>query len=97
LELDPIKRLSAKEALEHVWIKEGLKSAKAPKLLQPVASRRREEEQLDPYVYEVSPARPVQDKPLKSLTKHLNFQAVKIGGLDEDDSNTSTPLNEGGI
>jgi hypothetical protein len=35
-------------------------------------------------------------KPKKSLTKHLNFQAVKVG-LDDNDSNMSSPKNEGGI
>lgn len=50
-------------------------------------------------MFEVSPARPLQEKPKKSLMKHFNFQAVKVGGLDDNDndSNTSTPKAEGGI
>lgn len=48
-------------------------------------------------IYEESPQRPIKDKPKKSLTKHFNFQTVKVGGLAESDSVISTPKNEGGL
>jgi hypothetical protein len=64
-------------------------------------NRRREGEQdgVKDNVYEESPVRPIKEKPKKSLTKHFNFQTVKVGGLPdhENDSNMSTPKNEGGI
>ena len=62
-------------------------------------NRRREEEQdgVKGNVYEESPVRPIKEKPKKSLTKHFNFQTVKVGGLGENDSQMSTPHNEGGI
>jgi hypothetical protein len=48
-------------------------------------------------VYEESPVRPIKDKPKKSYTKLNNFQTVKIGANGDNDSNASTPKNEGGI
>lgn len=37
-------------------------------------------------IYEESPQRPIKEQPKKSLTKHFNFQAVKVGGILETDS-----------
>ena len=63
--------------------------------------RRREDQQdgVKGLIYEESPVRPIKEKPKKSLTKHFNFQTVKVGGvgLADVDSLISTPKNEGGI
>lgn len=48
-------------------------------------------------IYEESPVRPIKEKPKKSLTKHFNFQTVKVGSNDNNDSIMSTPKNESGI
>lgn len=47
-------------------------------------------------VYEESPQRPIKDKPKKSYTKLNNFQTIKVG-INDNDSNMSTPKAEGGI
>ena len=48
-------------------------------------------------IYGESPQRPIKEPPKKSLSKHFNFQAVKVGGVLETESQISTPKNEGGI
>jgi hypothetical protein len=61
---------------------------------------RRREDQCDGVkgnVYEESPVRTIPEKQKKSLTKHFNFQTVKIGLIDENDSNISSPKNEGEV
>lgn len=93
-----MKRICASDALNHPWIKEGLKSA-APLLNQNTMSRRREEDcdGVKVNVVEESPTRPIKEKPKKSLSKLFNFQAVKVTGLDDNDSMGSTPKSEGGL
>lgn len=99
IELDPSKRFTASEAIQHPWIREGLKSSTEPLHTQTTLSRQREEncDGAKVNIYEESPARPIREQPKKSLSKVLNLQSVKIETIEDNESMGSTPKSEGGL